>query len=163
MPSPQSNASPALEVGRQRGAREGGDIQTLVVAGDIVVRDRHVRRVGHHDPLRVGVLHGKATDDHMREAGVVEAVDIDAIQQARGIDDGVLGALAQKRERFSDDDVLVVRAAGDANHVIGSRGSHGGSDRRRTSTLAGSVDTQVGGSNARTSQDKQAGECEKAT
>ena len=36
-----------LEVGRQWRAREGDDIQTLVVTRDVVIRDRHVRCVGH--------------------------------------------------------------------------------------------------------------------
>jgi hypothetical protein len=63
-----------LEVRWQRRALQGLDIEAAVVARHVIVRDRHVERVGHHDPLGIRIPHGESPDDDVCETGVAMPV-----------------------------------------------------------------------------------------
>ena len=71
-----------LEVIRQRWALQRLRIQTSIISGDMVVRNRYVGRVSYHNALGVGVAHCKPADDDVSKAVIVVAIDVDAVQQS---------------------------------------------------------------------------------
>ena len=52
--------------------------------------------IGHQETFIVGVFGGESGDDDVAQAGVVQAIDIDAVSETCCIDDGGAGAGADQ-------------------------------------------------------------------
>src|SRR5437016_2324159 len=91
--STQVNAFAAVEpfpgdkIGWQaRTHRRRADVQASVIAGDMIVDNRHERRIRDQDALKVCVSDGESGDRHVVQSRTTYTVDIDAVGQGRRID-----------------------------------------------------------------------------
>src|SRR5690348_4865039 len=78
----------------RRQTRAGGNTsrerKVLIVAGYVVLRDRYVSRISQQNAFEIGIFNCESGHRDLGQPGMVVTVDVNAIGQASGIDDGVL-------------------------------------------------------------------------
>ena len=72
---------------RQARTRRSSRVECLVIVHHVVVPDRYGGRIGYKQSLEVGVLECEPRYDDVFQARVVEAINIDAVGEARRVDD----------------------------------------------------------------------------
>ncbi len=109
-----------LEVGD---AGAGLSHDACVVAANAIAFEGNVGGVDEKGAFEFRVLEGEAGDDDVAEAGIVEAINKNAVGETGGVDDGAEGTCTDQRQRFSDDYGFLVGTGGHDDGATGWCGS----------------------------------------
>src|SRR4051812_782044 len=130
-----------FETGNTRTSK-GPNIETPVVLYHPVVEHRDERSVGDEYPFIIGVHDVEARHGYVREAGVVQPIDVDAICQASSIDRGVVAVVANQVERLADDYIFFIGSSSYFHCVCRSRSIHRVLDLGVTAARSPGIDAQ---------------------